>query len=168
LTVQGGDILTRVEKSIEIKASPEKVWEMLTMDRFREWQEEMRREEIEKSLKYTSEVSTPKDKYKVGTSGNFYTKEMGMGEINFEITESLENQKLTYHLKKSGTNQIMGIDTFILEPLREGTKFTCIFDYTMPWGILGKFLDKLINQSFGAVEKSVEKWCKNMKSILEK
>ena len=28
----------RVEKSIEIKAPPEKVWEMLALDRFPEWQ----------------------------------------------------------------------------------------------------------------------------------
>jgi len=157
--------LGRVEKSIEIKASPKKVWEMLTIDRFREWEEDMRREEIEKSLKYTSEVSAPRDKYKVGTSGNFYTKEMGMGKIDFEVKESLENQKLTYYLKKSGTNQTMGIYSFILEPLKEGTKFTCVFEYTMPWGILGKFLDKL---AFGAVGRSIEKWCKNLKSILEK
>ena len=138
---------------------------MVAIDRFREWQEEMRREDIEKSLQYTSGVSTPKDKYKVGTSGHFYTKEMGMGEIDFEVTESLENQKLTYNMKKSGTNQTMGITTSILEPIKEGTKFTCVFDYTMPWGVLGKLLDKL---TYGETEKTVEKWCKNLKSVLEK
>jgi len=42
--------LTRIEKSIEIKAPPEKVWEMVAIDRFREWQEEMRREDIEKEF----------------------------------------------------------------------------------------------------------------------
>ncbi len=156
--------MTRKEKSIEINTPPEKVWEMLTMDRFREWQEEMRREEIEKSLEYTSGVSTPKDKYKVGASGHFYSKEMGMGEIDFEVTESFEKQKLTYYLKKSGSNQTMGTYTLILEPMKEGTKFTCIFDYTMPWGILGKFFDKLTSRE---TDKAVEKWCKNLKSILE-
>ena len=155
----------RIEKSIEIKAPPEKVWEMLTMDRFREWQEEMRREEIEKSLEYPSEVSTPKDKYKLGASGHFYSKEMGMGDIDFGVTESLENQRLSYYLKKSGSNQTMGTYTLILEPMKEGTEFTCVFDYTMPWGIFGKLLDKLTSRE---TKKAVEKWCKNLKSILEK
>jgi len=31
-----GVILGRVEKSIEIRAPPEKVWEMLALDRFQE------------------------------------------------------------------------------------------------------------------------------------
>jgi hypothetical protein len=34
-----GDILTRIEKSIDIKASPEKVWELLALDRASEWNE---------------------------------------------------------------------------------------------------------------------------------
>jgi uncharacterized protein YndB with AHSA1/START domain len=163
--LRGGDILARKEKSIEITASPEKVWEMLAMDRFPEWQKEMRREEIEKSLEYTSEVSTPEDKYKVGASGHFYSNEMGMGDIDFGVTESLENQRLSYYLKKSGSNQTMGTYTLILEPMNEGTKFTCVFEYTYPWGILGKFLDKLTSRE---TDKAMEKWCENLKGILEK
>jgi len=52
-----GNILGRVAKSIEIKASPEKVWEMLAFDRRPEWMEGI------KSVKYTSEIPTPEDKY---------------------------------------------------------------------------------------------------------
>jgi len=160
----GGDTLTRVEKSIEIKVPPEKVWEMLALDRFQEWEEEMQKGL--KSLKYTSEVHKPKDKYKVGTSGHMNIKGAGMGELDFEVTESLENEKLTYHMKKSGTNQTMGIITLILEPAEEATKFTYIFDYEMPWGIFGKFLDKLFAKKMS--EKEQEKWLKTLKSILEK
>jgi len=32
--------LTRIEKSIQIKASPEKVWEMLAFDKAVEWMED--------------------------------------------------------------------------------------------------------------------------------
>lgn len=156
--------MTRIEKSIEINAPPEKVWEMLALDRFQEWEEEM--EKGLKSLEYTSEVRTPKDKYKVGTSGHMNIKEMGMGEFDFEVTESLENEKLTYHMRKSGTNQTTGIITLILEPVEERTKFTYVFDYEMPWGILGKFLDKLFARRMS--EKECEKWLKKLKSILEK
>ena len=159
-----GDILTRIEKSIEIRAPPEKVWEMLAIDRFQEWEEEMQKGL--KSLEYTSEVRRPKDKYRVGACGHMSIKEMGMGEIDFEVTESLENEKLTYHMKKSGTNQTMGIITLTLEPVEEGTKFTYVFDYEMPWGIFGKFLDKLFAKRES--DKAQEKWLKKLKSILEK
>ena len=156
--------MTRIEKSIEIKAPPEKIWEMLAIDRLKEWEEEM--EKGLKSLEYTSEVRTQKDKYKVGTSGHMSIKGMGGGEFDFEVTESLENKKLTYHAKKSGTNQTMGIITCILEPIDGRTKFTYVFDYEMPWGIFGKFLDKLFAKRES--EKAQEKWLKKLKNILEK
>jgi len=155
--------LGRVEKSIEIKAPPEKVWEMLAMDRFQEWQEEMQKGL--KSLEYTSEVRTPKDKYGVGASGHMNIKGMGMGEFDFEVTESLENEKITYHIKRPKTNQLAAIMTVVLEPIEEGTKFTYVYDYFMPWGIFGKILDKL---TYGSSEKMQEKWLKKLKSILEK
>lgn len=50
------------EKSIVIKASPEKVWEMLPLDRYPEWTDMM------VSVEYTSEVRTPQDKYRVGAT----------------------------------------------------------------------------------------------------
>ena len=154
----------RVEKSIEIRAPPEKVWEMLALDRFQEWEEEMQKGLT--SLQYTSEVRTPKDKYKMGASGHMNIKEMVMGgEYDFEVTESLENEKITYHVKKSKTNRTMGIITLILEPVDDGTKFTYVYDYFMPWGILGKVLDKV---TYRSSEKMQEKWLKKLKSILEK
>jgi len=54
--------LARIEKSVEIRASPEKVWEMLAVDRFLEWDEGTQKNA--KSVEYTSEVHTPKDKHK--------------------------------------------------------------------------------------------------------
>jgi len=156
--------LVRIEKSIEIRAPPEKVWEMLAFDRHKEWDEEM--EKGLKSLEYTSEVHTPEDKYKVGASAHVNLIGMGMGELDFEVTESLENEKMTFHVKKSGTNQTTGIMTLILEPAEEGTKFTCVFDYKMPWGIFGKFLEKLFARRME--EKHLEKCLEKLKSILEK
>jgi len=157
--------LGRVEKSIEIKASPENVWEMRAFDKQIEWDEEMQKGL--KSLEYTSEVRTSKDKYRVGASGHANIKEMGAGEVDFEVAESLENEKLTHYLRKSRTEETVGIITLVLEPIKIGdiTKFTCIFDYRMPWGILGKILDKL---TLGETEKAVEIWCALLKSILEK
>jgi len=164
--MNGGDILTRIEKSIEIGVPPEKVWEMLAMDRFKEWEEDM--EKSLKSLEYTSEVRTLKDKFKVGASGHMFIKEMGGGDFDFKVTESLENERLTYHIKKSNSDKpsATGIITLILEPVENGTKFTYVFDYELPWSFFGKFLDKLFAKRES--DKAQEKWLKKLKSILEK
>jgi len=60
--------MVRVEKSIEIRAPPERVWEMLALDRQAEWMDEW------KSSEYTSEVRTPEDKYRVGASAHVTEK----------------------------------------------------------------------------------------------
>ena len=97
---QGGDILGRIEKLIEIKAPPEKVWEMLAFDRHKEWDEQMQKGL--NSLEFTSEVHTPEDKYRVGATAHVNMRE---GKFDFEITESLENEKMTFHAKKQGPTE---------------------------------------------------------------
>jgi len=78
--------LARFEKSIEIRASPEKVWEMLALDRMPEWMDVA---EV-KSAKYISEVRIPEDKYKVGATAHIIEKRW---EYDLEITESLKKRK---------------------------------------------------------------------------
>jgi uncharacterized protein YndB with AHSA1/START domain len=155
--------LGRIEKTIEIKAPPEKVWEMLAFDRQLEWDEDNQKNV--KNLEYTSEVNTPEDKYRVGASVHVDIKGMGMGEFDYEITESLQNEKITFHVKKSGTNQTAGGMTYILRPIEEGTKFTLVFDYEMPWGVFGTFLEKLFYRRMG--EKRQERSLEQLKGILE-
>jgi uncharacterized membrane protein len=162
LVVKGGDILGRVEKSIEIRASPEKVWEMLALDRFPEWQVGMLYNEVfVKGMEFTSEVSIPEDKYKVGASAQPKKESEG---VLFKVTESLKNEKITYLAEEQG--KVTGTLTSILEPIDEGTKLTYAVSYEMPWGIFGKFIEKLFAKRMGEgqVEKSLEK----LKSILEK
>jgi len=144
----------RVERSIEIKAPPGRVWEMLALDRQVEWMDKF------KSAEYTSEVRTPKDKYRVGASGHMNIK--GLGEFDFEVTESLENEKMTYHQQSVSIARGLGIETLILEPVEEGTKFTYVHDYFVPWGILDKLWAKRAGEKW--LERSLEK----LKSILEK
>jgi len=61
-----------MEGSIEIRAPPEKVWEMLALDRLPEWMDEM---EIESGT-YTSKVLTPEDKYRVGATAHMTGEHM--------------------------------------------------------------------------------------------
>jgi carbon monoxide dehydrogenase subunit G len=146
--------LGRVEKSIEIKASPDKVWEMLAFDRHPEWNEQY------KSVEYTSKVRTPKDKYRVGASCHMTTKE---GVVDLEITESLENEKITYRVQgMKGVRNING--TFTLKPTELGTKITAVSDYELS-SLMLKMLSKLVSK---ALEKDFEKSLEKLKSVLEK
>jgi len=150
--------LGRIEKSIEIQASPESVWELLAFDRVLEWSEGFRGEL--KSVEYTSEVHTPEDKYRVGATAHGIPKKKG--ETNFEVTESLENKKMTYRLSDS----IRAIGTYILEPVEGGTTLKILTDYEMPWGFVGKILEPLFMKR--VLEKEFERDLRNLKNILEK
>ncbi len=151
--------MARVEKSIEIKAPPEKVWEMLAFDRLLEWEVGYKGEL--KSVEYTSEVHTPEDKLRVGASAHEIRKKGG--EFDFEVTESLENERITYRLRWRGG--MRALVTSILEPVDEGIKFTYVVDYDMPWGIFGKILGRLFH---GRAARESERSLENLKSILEK
>ena len=148
--------MRRVEKSIVIRVPPEKVWEMLALDRWTEWMDGW------EGAEYTSEVRTSEDKYRVGASA-YITEHRARTrtKYDFEITESLENEKIAFRSESMGYTLV----TYILESVEEGTKLTYAIDYEMPWGILGKFLDKLGHKSG---EKMVEKELKKLKSIMEK
>ncbi len=148
--------MVRVEKSIEIKALPEKVWEMFALDRCPEWMDDL------KSVEYTSEVHTPEDKYRVGASTH-WIKVKGE-EFDVEVTESIENEKIT-----TRTSPIQGATmtaTFAVKPTEAGTEMSYVVDYEMPWGILGKILDKLFIRR--ALEKDITGEAEKLKSILEK
>ena len=147
----------RMEASIEIRASPEKVWEMLAVDRFPEWAEGVKKNL--KSIDYTSEIQTPADKYKVGATAR-QTDNKGK-TYDYEITESLKNKKLVFQ-----TTLMDSILTFLLDPVDEGTKITYRVDYEAPGGVFGRAIAKLFFQRMG--EKEFERSLETLKSILEK
>jgi len=151
--IDRGDILVRMENSFEIKAPPEKVWEMLALDRQVEWLPRM------ESAKYTSEVHTPEDKFKVGASAHLAYADKSW-DNDVEITESLKNEKMTYRASKPSYTV-----TYILKPVEGGTKLTFLGIYEMPGGILGKIFFKLAGGSF---KKETWRSFEKLKSILEK
>ncbi len=155
------NILGTIEKSIEIKAAPENVWELLALDRWPEWQVVggIGSLQIEKGVTFTSEVHTPEDKYRVGTSARPTT----YNKLTFKVTESQTNEKITYLIEETGRNSTI---TFVIEHVQEGTKLTYATSYDMPWGVVGKFIESVFAKRMGEgqLEKSLEK----LKSILEK
>ncbi len=147
--------MARIEKSIEIRAPPEKVWEMLALDRMPEW---AFKGEL-KSVEYTSEVHTAKDKYRVGATAHIIDKRR---EHDVEITESLENEKMIY---RSRPPYYKYTSTYFLKPVEGRTELTWISDVQMPGGVLGRALGGLTR---GAGEKQAERSLENLKGILEK
>jgi uncharacterized membrane protein len=152
--------LGRIEKSIVIKASPEKVWKTLALDRLPEWNKGFQ-DEL-KSVEYTSEIRIPKDKLKAGATAQGISKK-GESKFNFEISESLENEKMTYHFSFGKLARVNVI--YILKPVEEGTKLSYSIDYQMSWGIFGKALGKLAT---AGGDKEVEKDLERFKNIMEK
>jgi len=163
----GGYILGRAKKSITIKAPPEKVWEMLAFDKLPEWDEGYG-SGIALGVKYTSEVHTPKDKYRVGATAQGIPKKHGDDYCNFKITESLEKKKMSYRAweetKYFGT--LSQFTTHSLESVGTDTKLTCELESERFLGIFGKFLVKLYLRRW--TEKKMRKELENLKSILEK
>jgi carbon monoxide dehydrogenase subunit G len=147
------DILVRIEKSIVIKAPPERVWEMLALDRHSEWMDGY------KSVEYTSEVHTPEDKYRVGAIAQI-TEKRGK-PYAFKIMESLESEKIVF--SHSTMNMTMAIT---LKPTEAGIEMTMAGEGELPGGIFGKFIEKLFAERMG--EKQIEKSLENLKSIVEK
>ena len=145
--------MTRIEKTVEIGASPEKVWEMLALDRWSEWN--LGQFIDTKNMKFTSEVNNPKDRYKVGASA--YPS--AHPKADFKVTESIENEKITY--LHGGESPMK----YVLKPTDNGTRLTYVVEYEMPWGIFGKLIQPLAKR---IGEKDLDKSLEKLKSILEK
>jgi uncharacterized membrane protein len=145
--------LTRIEKSIEIKASPEKVWPMIDWDRTPEWYAPF------KKVEYTS-----KEKNVVGETVHVSGEIAGVkAEWDGETTEMIENKK---HAWRSTGGSFTGFGSFELSPTKSGTKLTAMMDYEMPYSVLGKLIDKL--RVHKAMEKSFEVGLKKLKDMAEK
>ena len=151
--------MVRIEKSIEIKASPAKVWEMLAFDKMLEWMDEW------KNVKYISEICTSEDKYRLGASAHVNEEHV---EFDLEIIECIENEKIMARSRGMGgivKGPTMTL-TYFLKQVDDKTKLTYVMEYEMPGGVVGKTLGKLVGDKHA--EMGVEKSVNNLKSILEK
>ena len=145
--------MTRIEKSIEIKASPEKLWPMIFAAGMMKWYAPL------KKIDYTS-----KEKNKVGATVHVITELAGLkGEYDCETTEVIENEKVGW--RTTGGN-FTGFGFNAVSPTKSGTKVTMMFDYELPYSLLGKIIDKL--RFHKALEKSYETGLNKLKDMMEK
>jgi carbon monoxide dehydrogenase subunit G len=146
--------VTKLTKSIEIEASPEKVFAfMLDVEKQNELFKGVQEAE------YTS-----KGPVGVGTTVHMVGKAGGVqAEFDMEVTEFEKNKKLS--MRTIGASRFKMQASNILEPTAKGTKVTRTFDYELPYSILGKIVDKL--KVGKDMEKSTEKQLRDVKKALE-
>jgi len=83
-------------------------------------------------------------------------------KLHYKITEWVENEKLTFILTSGLPKKDDQIWT--LEAIPSGSRFTFIEDFEIPWGIIGRLLDKLL---VGNIGKGIEEILGNLKKVIE-
>ncbi|MFH0748525.1 MAG: SRPBCC family protein [Candidatus Bathyarchaeota archaeon] len=148
----------RIEKSIDIQVSPEKIWEMLALDRYLEWEGF-----VIIGVKYTSEVCLPPDKYHLSSPVHGVKKHKG---FDLEVAECFENTKIMYRSKDpfSQWGNIYMIVTYTLTPTETGTRLTLRLDCSLSRGILGKIIDVIYQK---IRERDTARQLKKLKVLLE-
>jgi len=146
--------VAKVTRSIEIEASPEKVFTFVN--------------DIEKMNKigkgFFEGEYTSKGPVGVGTTIHFVGKAGGsQAEYDMEYTEFEKNKKISMHTIGASKLKMQYSNT--LEPTAKGTKLTITYDYELPYSILGKIVDKL--RVSKGIENSTEKELRDMKKSLE-
>ena len=146
--------MTRITKTVNIKASPEKVFAFMLSDKMNEvWGRWLEAKWISEGPIGVGSVShwTPKEEFKI------------KGEWDEEIVEFEKNRKIVMRTAKD--SKLNMTVTGLFEPTTEGTKLTYIDEYEVPYSLLGKLVDKVkYSKDTG---KFIEGMLENLKQTLE-
>jgi len=138
----------RVQKSIEITAPPQTVWPFFVEpEKVLQWCITFRR------FEYTSNQ-------RGGVGAPIYIEEQAGGplmKMDFKITECQENEKLALRMV-SGTGVKSYEQSWSLETIPSGSRFTFREDIELPFGFIGKLLGLILEpMSAGTVDKMLVK-----------
>ena len=144
----------KLTKSVEIEASPEKVFDFINDTK-----------KMNEASKGFAEMEyTSKGPVGVGTTYHLIAKIGGQErESDMEITEFVKNKKMSSHTIGASKAKMTGSWTF--EPTAKGTKWTMSMDYEVPYSVLGKVIDKL--KVSKDLDKVMGKLMGNVKKALE-
>ena len=146
--------MTRIAKTVNIKASPEKVFAFMLSDKMNDvWGRWLEGKWISEGPIGVGSVShwIPKEEFAI------------KGEWDEEIVEFEKNRKIVMRtVKDSKLNMTV---TGLFEPTTEGTKLTYIDEYEVPYSLLGKLVDKVKYSK--ETEKFMEDMLENLKQTLE-
>ena len=144
----------KVQRSIEIKASPAKIWPFLV--------------EPEKILKWFNLLEkfeyTGEKRSGVGTT--FYYEEKSGGQLmklNYKVTEWVTNKKIAFVVTSGSLKK--DDQVWSIEAIPTGSRFTMFEDLEMPMGIFGKIIGALFGDMM--IGKSMEKILANLKKLAE-
>jgi len=129
----------RVEKSVEIKAPPEKIWPLLIEPKkVLEWYIPLRR------FEYTG-------KQKGGEGAPLYFEEKVVGQLmklNCVVTECVENKSFAFKMT-SGSMMKSYEERWTLEKTPNGSKFTFVEQGELPYGFFGKVIEPIAERMSG-------------------
>jgi uncharacterized protein YndB with AHSA1/START domain len=152
---QEGDYLkVEVRKSIEIEASPEEVWALLSKpERILEWSIPLQR------FEYTGE-----QRGSVGSCLCFeHQAPGGTMKLNCVVTEWVENEALAFRMT-SGSMLKSYAEGWTVEETPSGSRFTFTEEGELALGIIGSLIQPLAERVSGA---TVEKMLARLKSLAE-
>ena len=120
----------KVQKAIEIKAPPKKIWPYLVEpDKVLQWYSPF------KKFEYTSRKRS-------GVGTTLYTEEQSPGslmKIHYKATAWKKNEKIALRMV-SGTGVKAYKQVWSLKPTASGSRFTFMEEVEMPMGIIGKLI----------------------------
>jgi carbon monoxide dehydrogenase subunit G len=143
--------LGKVTKSIEIEASPEKVFAFILDSK-----------KLNETSKGNLEMEpTSKEPVGVGSTSHWVATAGGnQQEWDMEVTEFVKNKKMV--TKTIGASKFKTTLLITLEPTAKGTKLTYSMDYELPYSVLGKLVDKLkvgkdMEKNLGVINENIKK-----------
>jgi len=144
--------MAHFEKSVEIAAPVEKVWQYIVQGT--------------STLEYMPLVTgfqfTRPVEYRPGDRFKIALRVLGIPiEFESEVQEEIPNQKLSFSSISGMKNSI----TYLLEPVASGCRLTFISDYELPGGLLGQVADRLAVQR--AMEQGVSEGLERLKRKME-
>jgi len=156
--------LGHIERTLEIKAPPEKVWAVLTdWDRLREWAKSVEKFEVTSNQRSGVGMTF----HEVGLVARWRY------DAHCEITEFAENKTFAWHSTEFVESNIFGRPkgtkgegSWKLKLTEAGTQLTYSAEYELPFSIFGKIIDRFFLR--GRYEKQVDGWIENIKSLVKK
>ncbi|MGC8960505.1 MAG: SRPBCC family protein [Chloroflexia bacterium] len=144
--------MAHFEKSLEIAAPVEKVWQYIVQGT--------------SALEYMPMVIgfefTRPVEYRPGDRFRITLRILGVPiEFESEVQEEIPNRKLTF----SSISGMKNSTTYLLEPSPLGCRVTFVSDYELPGGLLGQIADRLAVQR--AMEQGVSEGLERLKQKME-
>jgi uncharacterized membrane protein len=144
--------LTRIEKSIEIDASPKDVWTAILPENMPQWFEPF------KEVAWTSQ-ETHKEGSTFRVSSDIADTRSRWDAV---MTEVKENEM---DMWRTTSGSINGVAKASLSPTPSGTKLSMSMDYKLPYSVIGRMFDKI--RVHKELDHDFEVGLKDLKYLLE-